>query len=290
MNRALSLVSRLVACVATCTMSVTGCAGAPPVTAPASAQAAPSPARSAHPVRSEIVPYSEGATPLEGYLAIPADSAAGARLPALLVFHDWMGLGEGTKRRADQLAALGYVAFAADVYGAGVHPANAGEAGKLAGKFKEDRALLRARGAAALKALAASAHADPTRVVAMGYCFGGTAALELGRSGAAVAGIVTFHGGLATPHPEDARNIKGRVLALHGADDPFVKAEEVLAFEDEMRQAGVDWQLKAYGGAVHAFTVKEAGSDPKKGAAYDARADARSWAELQLFLGELFPR
>jgi dienelactone hydrolase len=275
MNRALSLVSRLVACVATCTMSVTGCAGAPPVTAPASAQAAPSPARSAHPVRSEIVPYSEGATPLEGYLAIPADSAAGARLPALLVFHDWMGLGEGTKRRADQLAALGYVAFAADVYGAGVHPANAGEAGKLAGKFKEDRALLRARGAAALKALAASAHADPTRVVAMGYCFGGTAALELGRSGAAV---------------EDARNIKGRVLALHGADDPFVKAEEVLAFEDEMRQAGVDWQLKAYGGAVHAFTVKEAGSDPKKGAAYDARADARSWAELQLFLGELFPR
>ncbi len=267
-----------------------GSAPGPVATAPAAAPATRAAAKATHPIRTEVLPYAEGQTALEGYLAYPSDLAAGSKGPAILIFHDWMGLGPSTRRRADQLAELGYVAFAADVYGKGIRPANAGEAGKLAGKYKEDRVLFRARAHAALKVLAARPGADDSKVVAIGYCFGGTAALELGRSGAPIAGIVTFHGGLATPHPEDAKNIKGRVLALHGADDPFVKADEVLAFEEEMRQAHVDWQLKAYGGAVHAFSVKEAGNDPSKGAAYDAKADARSWDDFQLFLRELFPR
>lgn len=261
------------------------CGGATP--APATPTNAT--ATAAHAVKAEAVAYADGDAQLEGWLAVPSDVGPEKR-PVIVVFHDWMGLGEGTKKRAEQLAALGYVAFAADVYGKGVRPHDPGEAGKLAGKYKDDRALMRSRTNAALKVATASPLADPSKAVAMGYCFGGTAALELGRSGAPVAGIVTFHGGLATPHPEEARNIKGRVLALHGADDPFVKNDEVLAFEDEMRQAHVDWQLKAYGGAVHAFTVKEAGNDPSKGAAYDAKADARSWQDLRAFLDELFPR
>jgi dienelactone hydrolase len=280
------MLRRVLCLVALPLFSFVACGGAAstPVVPP------PAGAHVAHAVKTETVAYKEGETALEGYLAYPTDAAAGAKLPAIVVFHDWMGLGPGTKRRAEELAELGYVAFAADVYGKGVRPETPADAGKLAGKYKEDRPLMRARADAALELVLSTGRVDPSKAVAMGYCFGGTVALELGRSGAPVAGIVTFHGGLATPHPEDAKNIKGRVLALHGADDPYVKPDEVLAFEEEMRQAHVDWQLKAYGGAVHAFAVKEAGSDPSKGAAYNAKADARSWVDFQAFLNELFAR
>ena len=237
--------------------------------------------------RHEAIEYAAGDVTLEGYLAIPEGDGA-ARRPGIVVFHDWMGLGSNPKLRADQLAKLGYVALAADLYGKGVRPANAAEAGKLAGQFKEDRATLRARGRAALDRLVASGRVDPSAVAAIGYCFGGTAALELARSGAPLAATVSFHGGLATPHPEDAKNIRGRVLVLHGADDPHVKAEEVAGFEAEMRAAKVDWTFVAYGGAVHAFTVESAGSDPSKGAAYDAKADRRSWQAMQDFFDELW--
>lgn len=235
-----------------------------------------------HATNHEAAPYVESQAQLEGYLAYPTD-VTGKR-PGIVLFHDWMGMGPNPKKRADQLAALGYVVLAADVYGKDVHPKDAGEAGKLAGKYKDDRATLRARGKAALDALVATGKVDPTKIAAIGYCFGGTAALELARSGAPLAGTVSFHGGLATPHPEDAKNIHGKVLALHGADDPFVKPEEVAAFEDEMRKSNVDWSLVAYGGAVHSFTIEDAGNDKAKGAAYDAKADHRSWdAMLGLF-------
>ncbi|MFO0664052.1 MAG: dienelactone hydrolase family protein [Polyangiaceae bacterium] len=258
------------------------CGGAGAVT-PAAGPAA----GGSHPFKAQAVEYKEGATVLEGYLAYPTDIPPGTKRPAVVVFHDWMGLGPGPKKRAEELAQLGYVAFAGDIYGKGQRPANNDEAAKLAGTFKNDRGLMRARARAALAHVSSDPRVDASKVAAMGYCFGGTAALELGRSGAPLAGIVSFHGGLATPHPEDAKNIKGRVLALHGADDPFVKSDEVLGFEQEMRQAGVDWQLVAYGGAVHAFAVKEAGSDASKGAAYNAKADARSWADMQQFFSEV---
>jgi dienelactone hydrolase len=128
---------------------------------------------------------------------------------------------------------------------------------------------------------------DGARLAAIGYCFGGTAALELARSGALVAGVVTFHGGLGSPTPADARNIKAKVLALHGADDPYVPEAEVKGFEEELRAAGVDWQLVKYSGAVHSFTNPDAGGDNSKGAAYNATADRRSWEAMKAFFAEV---
>jgi dienelactone hydrolase len=237
-------------------------------------------------LRSQAVEYKQGDTVLEGYVAWD-DSVQGKR-PGVLVVHDWMGAGPFGNGKCDQLAKLGFVAFAADIYGKGVRPANAQEAGQLAGKYKGDRALLRARAAAALQALRANPLVDPKRIAAIGFCFGGTTAVELARSGAVLAGVVSFHGGLDSPAPADGKNIKARILALHGADDPYVPAADLAAFEDEMRKSGVDWQLVKYGGAVHAFTNPAAGSDNSKGAAYNERADKRSWAAMQAFFAEIF--
>ncbi len=230
--------------------------------------------------------YKQGDTVLEGFSVY--DAAFPGQRPAVLVVHQWMGLGDYEKKRAEMLARLGYNVLAADIYGKGVRPANAKEAGAEAAKYRNDRALLRARVRAGLDALARQEHTDPKRMAAIGYCFGGTAVLELARSGADLAGVVSFHGGLGTPTPADARNIKAKVLVLHGADDPFAPAAEVAAFEDEMRQGGVDWQLVLYGGAVHSFTDWGAGSDNSKGAAYNERADRRSWEAMKQFFSELF--
>ncbi len=237
-------------------------------------------------LKTATVEYRQGDTVLEGYVAY--DTAGPARRPGILVVPDWLGVEGYAKHRAEQLAALGYVAFAADVYGKGQRPADSKQAGALAGRLKGDRPLLRARVQAGLAELRKLPQVDPAKVAAIGYCFGGTTVLELARSGADVAGVVTFHGGLDTPTPADARNIKAKVLVLHGADDPYVPPEQVKAFEDEMRAAGVDWQLVKYSGAVHSFTRPDAGSDNSKGAAYNARADRRSWIAMQDFLDELF--
>lgn len=231
------------------------------------------------------IEYKEGETFLEGYLA--ASKSAGTH-PGVIVVPDWMGMTDFAKGRADELARMGYVALAADVYGKGVRPATTQEAGKLAGNFKDDRKLLRARVNAALEELRRQPDVDAKHIVAIGYCFGGTAALELARSGADIAGVVIFHGGLDTPTPADAKNIKCKVLALHGADDPFVPAAQVAAFEKEMTDAGVDWQLIKYSGAVHAFAVPGAGTYNAKGAAYNERADRRSWQAMKLFFDEIF--
>jgi dienelactone hydrolase len=236
-------------------------------------------------ITTRTVEYKQGDTVLEGYLAF--DPAGPARKPGVIVVHDWMGVGQNTRRSTEALARLGYVALAADVYGKGIRPKDGKEAAALAGKFKGDRALLRARLAAALEELRRQPNVDGARLAAIGYCFGGTAALELARSGASLAAVVTFHGGLGTPTPADAKNIKAHVLALHGADDPYVPEAEVKAFEDEMRAAGVDWQLVKYSGAVHSFTIPDAGSDNSKGAAYNAVADRRSWEAMKAFFGEV---
>jgi dienelactone hydrolase len=160
----------------------------------------------------------------------------------------------------------------------------------LAGKFRSgnDRSLLRARANAGLDVLRKNPMVDPKRIVAIGYCFGGTAVLELARSGADLAGVVSFHGGLATPSPDDAKNIKGKVLVLTGADDPAVKPEQVIAFEDEMSRASVDWHLVSYGNAVHGFTNPANGTDNAKGAAYNEKADKRSWRAMKDFFEEIF--
>ncbi|CDI01536.1 Dienelactone hydrolase [Candidatus Competibacter denitrificans Run_A_D11] len=239
-------------------------------------------------IETKTVEYRQGETRLVGYLAYPKD--AKGPLPGILVVHEWMGLNDYAKRRAEQLAALGYVALAADIYGDGKLAANREEAGKLAGSYKQDRPLLRARATAGLAALKAQAAVAGNQIAAIGYCFGGTTVLELARSGADLAGVVSFHGGLDTPTPQDAKNIHAKVLALHGADDPYVPADHVATFEQEMRTGGVDWQLIAYGGAVHGFTNPSNGSDNSKGAAYNASADTRSWSAMQQFFNELFAK
>jgi dienelactone hydrolase len=240
--------------------------------------------------RGEIVSkpfeYKQGDTVLEG-VSVYDDAIQGKR-PAVLVVHQWKGLGDYEKKRAEMLARLGYNVFAADIYGKGIRPQTPQAAGAQAGKYKNDRALLRSRAQAALKVLTDHELTDPKRVAAIGYCFGGTTVLELARSGADIAGVVSFHGGLSSPAPGDARNIKAKVLALHGADDPNVPPKEVAAFEDEMRQGGVDWELIAYGGAVHSFSDWNAGNDNSKGAAYNERADRRSWEAMKQFFAEIF--
>jgi dienelactone hydrolase len=235
---------------------------------------------------SRPVEYKQGDTVLEGYSVY--DDATPGKRPGVLVVHQWKGLGDYEKKRAEMLARMGYNVFAADIYGKGVRPQTPGEAGAQAGKYKSDRGLLRARVRAGFDVLAQHELTDPKRIAAIGYCFGGTTVLELARSGADIAGVVSFHGGLSSPTPADARNIKARVLALHGADDPNVPAKEVAGFEEEMRQAGVDWQLVAYGGAVHSFTDWGAGNDNSKGAAYNEKADRRSWEAMKQFFAELF--
>ena len=237
-------------------------------------------------VSTQLVEYKHGDVVLEGFLAWPKD--AKGKLPGVLICHQWMGMGDYEKRRAEETAKLGYVAFALDIYGKGVRPKDPGEAAKTATGYKSDRALLRARALAGLELLRKQETVDAARLAAQGYCFGGTTALEVARSGADVRGVVSFHGDLSSPAPGDARQIKGKVLALHGADDPFVPPAQVAAFEDEMRKGGVDWQLVAYGGAVHSFTLKHAGNDNSKGSAYNEKADLRSWEAYKDFLVEIF--
>lgn len=232
------------------------------------------------------VEYKDKDTVLEGYLALPKDT--GAKQPGVLVVPDWMGVSDFYRRIADKLAGMGYVALVVDMYGKGVRPKDREEAAATATRYMKDRSLMRERGQAALTELKQIPQVDQSRIGAMGYCFGGTSVLELARSGAPIAAVVSFHGGLETPTPADAKNIKGSVLALHGADDPFVPPAHVAAFQEEMRNAKLDWQMIIYGNAVHAFTNPGTGNDPSKGVAYNEKADKRSWNAMTLFFKEVF--
>ncbi len=259
-----------------------------PVLALAGALGLPRPAaaKDAGPAETAAVwTYKSGDVECEGVVAF---AKGDGKKPAVLVIHDWMGVSPFVNEKVVQLSKMGYVAFGADVYGKGVRPKSPQEAGALAGKYKGDRALFRERLKSALKELVARQDVDPKRVVAIGYCFGGTGAIELARSGADLAGVISFHGGLDSPTPADGKNIKAKVLALHGADDPYVPAADVLAFQEEMRASKVDWQFVAYGGAVHAFTNPAAGTDNSKSAAYNANADRRSWEAATAFFNEVF--
>lgn len=240
-------------------------------------------------VQTKEVVYQDGDTELKGYLAwddelVNADEAASAG--AVLIVHQWMGLTDYEKGRARQLAELGYIAFALDIYGVDNRPSDQGQAGQMAGKFKGDRELFRKRLTLGLNQLLAVGAVDKERVAAIGYCFGGTGVLELARSGADIAGVVSFHGGLDSAGPEAGKAIQAKVLICHGADDPYVPQEGIDAMIEEFNANDVDWQMIIYSGAVHSFTQPMAGNDPNSGARYDAAADYRSWGHMRLFFAE----
>jgi dienelactone hydrolase len=232
------------------------------------------------------IEYKHGSDVLEGFLAF--DETKGDRRPGILLFPEWYGVAEHAKARAKMLAELGYVAFAADMYGKGIRPAQFDDCSREAGKYQRDRQLMRGRGRAGLDVLRSLSQVNPNKLAGIGYCVGGTLVLELARDGADLSGIVTFHAALNTPRPEDAKNMKGKVLVLHGADDALVPDAEVLAFEKEMRDAKVDWQLVSYGNTVHSFTNWDLDSDHSKPAAYNEKSDARSWAAMRAFFEEIF--
>jgi len=234
---------------------------------------------------NKTLDYRDGTVTLKGYLA--DDGRPGTR-PGVVLFPEAFGIGEHVIERARRLAALGYVALAADPYGDGAQAKDLPHAIELMTSVRSDVGRWRARAQAALDALCAQPNVDRGKVAAIGYCFGGSTALELGRSGAPLSAVVSFHGGLEAPRPEDARNIRGRVLVCHGASDPLISAEQVAAFEAQMRVTQVDWQLHSYGGAVHSFTNPDAGKLGNPALAYDAAADRRSWAAMLALFEEAF--
>mgnify|MGYP003631275265 FL=1 len=234
----------------------------------------------------ENVAYEIDDEAYEGLLVFD-DSVSDPR-PGVLMVPNWMGVTEQAAEKAAKVAGSDYVVFVADMYGKDIRPQNADEAGAAATVVRSDRPLMRHRVNAALDVLREQAKKVPLQtdnLVAIGFCFGGGTVLELARSGTEIKGVVSFHGNLDTPEPADADAIKMPVLVLHGADDPFVPQEQVLAFEDEMRNAKADWQLFSYGGAVHSFSDPYAKMTGK--AEYHPQVAQRAFGAMRQFFNEV---
>lgn len=228
--------------------------------------------------------YTDGDAECLGFIAFDANQKG--KRPVVLIVHDWMGRAAGDEQRAREIASLGYLAFSIDVYGKDVRPTNRSEAAAAAGKWRGgDKEAFRQRLKAGMDAALEHELADAGRVAAIGYCFGGSAVMQLARSGAELRGVVPFHGGYSLEPQGDAGNIKAKVLILHGADDKF---EGIVAINSELRDAGVNYEIDIYGHAVHSFTNPAAGDDPSTGNAYDAQADKRSWERMKDFFKEIF--
>jgi dienelactone hydrolase len=234
-------------------------------------------------MRIEDIEYTVGGTRMLGHLAID-DERSGSR-PGVLVCHEGPGLDEHAKGRAERLAGLGYAAFALDYHGDGKPLGREDMMGRL-GELMGDPDRIRELARVGLAILLAQTEVDPTRVAAIGYCFGGTMALELARSGAEIAVVVGFHSGLGTQRPAQPGEVESGILVCIGADDPMVPAEQRAAFEEEMRAAEVDWRMNVYGGAVHSFTNPSAELSGFPGVAYHQRTDERSWRAMLDFFDE----
>ena len=231
------------------------------------------------------VKYSDDAQALEGFLAIPKKQIASKA--AVLLLPAWMGIDNNAKENATELAKLGYTVFVADIYGVDKRPANTGAAGKIAGSFKKDFALYQKRIQLALNELL-KANINKDKIAVIGYCFGGTGAIEAARCNLKVQGVVSFHGGLGRDASRTVEPILPKVLVLHGADDFYVPETDIKAFQAELKTAKADWQMVYYANAVHAFTHKDAGNDNSKGAAYNEKAAKRSWSAMNDFFDEIF--
>ncbi|KRB81414.1 dienelactone hydrolase [Sphingomonas sp. Root710] len=238
-------------------------------------------------IETQTIEYSGDGLAMVGTLY--ADTAQSGPRPAVLLFPEAPGPGNQVQGRARRLAEAGYAAMACDLHGGGTIKTDMAEIMSILDELRPNPARIRARAGSALEALRASPLVDPARIAAIGYCFGGTMALELGRSGAAIAGIVGFHSGLATAAPQDARNIGCPVLVCIGADDPGIPPAQRAAFEEEMRAGGVDWTMHLYGGVVHSFTNTDAEKFGRpEFARYDASADKRSWAAMMALFDGVF--
>ena len=235
-------------------------------------------------MRASVHEYDGGNIASRGYLGLPDGTL---NRPGILVVHEAPGLDDHAKRRAEMLAELGYVALAADLYGGGRVAGGPDEALELAGALRGDPHLLRERVGRALRVLSSLPTVDHNRLGAIGYCFGGTCVLELARMGAAVSGVVSFHGVLDTQLPATPGVIKARILVCTGSADPRVPPEQIRRFETEMSAAGADWQLTTYGHAKHGFTNPASDAVQLPGFAYSRSADRRSWAAMQAFFGEV---
>jgi dienelactone hydrolase len=237
-------------------------------------------------MKTETIEYKDGDVTLRGYLAYD-DKKSGKR-PGVLVMPEAFGLGEHAKKRAERLAELGYVAFAGDPYGNGVEVATLPEAMKLATPLFTDPAKLRKRGRAALDCLASMSQTDASKLAGIGFCMGGTFCLELARDGAPLKGIVSFHGGLQTQRPAESGKVQSKILVCTGADDIMIPAEQINAFETEMKNAGANWQVIVYGGAKHSFTNPNSDSIGMPGIGYNKLVDQRSWKAMADFFEEIF--
>lgn len=222
---------------------------------------------------------------LEGFFAY--DDNITERRPAVLISHMWSGRDSFVEEKAKKIAALGYFAFALDMYGKGVTGNSIAENSALMQPFMTDRAMLQQRICAALRAVKLLPWVDDKKIAAIGFCFGGLCVLDLARTGADIRGVVSFHGMLKPPANLVETNIKAKVLVLHGHDDPMCPIEDVIALQQELTSAGADWQLHSYGHTMHAFTNPVA-NNPAFGTVYQADADKRSWQSLCHFLTETF--
>lgn len=237
-------------------------------------------------VVSETVRYAPDTAQLTGYIYYD-DSVAGRR-PGVLVVHEWWGLNDYARHRAEQLAQLGYVALALDMYGDGKVTEHPQQAGEWSGFIGANPDLARARFEQALALLRAHPMADRERIAAIGYCFGGSVVLSMAKAGLPLKGVVSFHGALpADPVPAGTR-VTAKILVCHGAADGFIPAEVVARFQESLTAAGADWQFISYGGARHSFTNPGADAHGMEGLKYDPAADRRSWRAMQDFFAEVF--
>jgi dienelactone hydrolase len=237
-------------------------------------------------VQSKTVTYRHGDLECRGYLAWD-DAVSGPR-PGVLVVHEWWGLNDYARRRADELAKLGYIAFAADMYGDGKTTSHPDDAGKMASQVRANVEDWRKRALNALAVLESQPQCDGSKLAAIGYCFGGSTSLQLAYSGADIKAVVTFHAALPAATPSEAKQIKAGILVCHGADDSFIPPAAIQAFKQTLDQAQVKYTFIAYPGARHSFTVPEADKVGNPGMKYDRAADEDSWKKMREFLQKQF--
>lgn len=239
-------------------------------------------------VKTEVVEYEFEGTKLKGMLAY--DDSKTGKLPGVMVVHEWWGLNEYAKKRATMLAELGYVAFAADMYGNGQMTEHPADAGKMAGEVRKNVKTWLGRANAGLDVLKKNDRVDSKKLAVIGYCFGGSTALQVALSGGDIAAAVSFHGALPVPTPDQAKAVKGRILVCHGADDAFIPAATIEKFKSTLKDAGTKLQFESYPGAVHSFTVKDIEKKGVDGLKYNEAADTKSWEQMKALFAEVFAK